>query len=299
MILVEKIHKAAMKIFRNSITALALAAIVAMTMLGSGCEYTRKVIAKDKLNQGAILYNQGRTKQAQEFFQAAKETDPTNSIAWLYYGATLVKEYKEPNIEDQKKKEIADQAIGVYKTALDLSGNNCISIDNAVSYLATIYDDLNNDEEWRKWMEKRAESECSKNDVKAQSYYSIAQRYWKCSYDETTRYADQALLASQPFHYRNMDYAAALPDKQKAEQCVVKGLEYMEKAMTIDPEYVDAMYYKGLLYRERQKLTKEEAKRKELDQMAVKIANDASAMQKRKEAAAAQLKEQEQAAPKG
>jgi tetratricopeptide (TPR) repeat protein len=298
MIICGKIHKAAMKIFRNSITVLTFAAIVAMAMLGSGCEYVRKVIAKDKLNQGAILYNQGRTKQAQEFFREAKETDPTNSVAWLYYGATLVKEYKEPNIEDQKKKEIANQAIGVYEKALELSGNNCVAIDNAISYLATIYDDLNNDEEWRKWMEKRAESECSKNDVKAQSYYSIAQRYWQCSYDETTRYADKVILASQPFHYRNMDYAAAIPDKQKAEQCVVKGLEYMEKALSIDPEYVDAMYYKGLLYRERQKLTKEEAKRKELDQLAVKIANEASATQKRKEAAA-QQKEQEQAAPKG
>jgi tetratricopeptide (TPR) repeat protein len=288
-----------MKIFRNSITALTLAAIVAMAMLGSGCEYARKVIAKDKLNQGAILYNQGRTKQAQEFFREAKETDPNNSVAWLYYGATLVKEYKEPNIEEQKKKEIANQAIGVYEKALELSGNNCIAIDNAVSYLATIYDDLNNDEEWRKWMERRAESECSKNDVKAQSYYTIAQRYWQCSYDETTRYADKATLATQPFHYRNMDYPAALPDKQKAEQCVAKGLEYMEKALSIDPEYVDAMYYKGLLYRERQKLTKEEAKRKELDQLAVKIASEASATQKRKEAAAALQKEQEQAAPKG
>jgi tetratricopeptide (TPR) repeat protein len=288
-----------MKIFRSSITVLTFAALAAMAMLGSGCEYARKVIAKDKLNQGAILYNQGRTKQAQEFFREAKETDPSNSIAWLYYGATLVKEYKEPTLEDQKKKEIANQAIEVYVKALELSGNNCISIDNAISYLATIYDDLKNNEEWRKWMEKRAEHECSKNDVKAQSYYSIGQRYWQCSYDETTRYADKAILATQPFHYRNMDYPAALPDKQKAEQCVAKGLEYMEKAMAIDTEYVDAMFYKGLLYRERQKLTKEEAKRKELDQLAVKIANEASAMAKKKEAAAAQQREQEQAAPKG
>src|SRR5574341_459757 len=191
MIICGKIHEAAMKIFRNSITALTLAAIVVMAILGSGCEYARKVIAKDKLNQGAILYNQGRTKQAQEFFREAKEIDRGNSVAWLYYGATLVKEYKEPTLEDQKKKEIAGQAIEVYKTALDLSGNNCIAIDNAVSYLATIYDDLKNDEEWRNWMEKRAESQCSKNAVKAQSYYSIGQTYWQCSYDRTSRYADK------------------------------------------------------------------------------------------------------------
>lgn len=60
--------------------------------------------------------------------------------------------------------------------------------------------------------------------------------------------------------------------------------------MRIDPEYVEAMFYKGLLYREQQKLTKEEAKRKELGQMAEKIAKDASALQKQKEAAAVQKK---------
>ena len=49
---------------------------------------------------------------------------------------------------------------------------------------------------------------------------------------------------------------------------MAKGFEYFEKAIEIDPEYTRAMFYKGLLYRELQKLTKEEAKRKEYEQMA-------------------------------
>jgi tetratricopeptide (TPR) repeat protein len=288
-----------MKIFRNLTTALILAAIATLAMLGSGCEYVKKVIAKDKLNQGAILYNQGRTRQAQVLFKEATETDPSNPIAWLYYGATLVKDYKEPTIEDQKKKEIANQALDVYQKALNISNKNCVVIDNAVSYMATIYDDLDNDEEWRKTMQLRAESECATNEVKAQSYYSIGQRFWQCSYDQTTRYQDKMAMAKDPFHYRNMDYTAALPDKQKASACVDKGLEFMEKALTVDAEYVEAMFYRGLLYRERQKLTKDEARRKELDQMAVKIANEATALQKKKEEAAQQQKLQETVAPKG
>jgi hypothetical protein len=92
-----------------------------------------------------------------------------------------------------------------------------------------------------------------------------------------------------------MDYPAALPDKQRADACSNKGLEYIEKALQVDPDYVDAMFYKGLLYRERQKLTKDAAKRKELDQIALKISNEATALQKRKEAEA----QQKQAAPQG
>lgn len=292
-----------MRVFRNSTTALMLAVIVALAMLGSGCEYARKVIAKDKLNQGAIYYNQGNTKQAQEFFRDATETDPTNPITWLYLGATLVKDYKK-EIDENKKKEIANQALDVYKKALELSGNNCISIDNALSYIATIYDDMNNVDEWRKTMEARATNECTKKDAKAQSYYSIGVKYWQCSYDQTTRYQDKVAALKDPFHYRSFearaDFAAeALADKQKAEACVVKGLENIEKALEINPEYVDAKFYKGLLYRERQKMTKEDAKRRELDQIAVKIAKEATDLQKKMEEAAAQQKAQEQAAPKG
>ncbi len=271
-----------------------LAAIVCLAGLGSGCEYAKKVIAKDKLNQGAILYNQGRAKDAQVFFRDATELDSENPIAWLYYGATLVKDYKSQSGDERIK--TANEALDVYKKARELAEGNCKTQDNAVSYIATIYDDLDNADENRKWLLERADGPCSTKEIKATTYYSIAVKYWTVSYDQTTRYADKT--ATDPFHYRNMDYPAAQADKVRSEEAIVKGLEYIEKALEVDPEYVDAMFYKGLLYRERQKLTKEEAKRKELDQLAQKISDEASALQKKKEEAAAQ-QAQQQPAPQG
>ncbi|HEU0179189.1 MAG TPA: hypothetical protein VFV58_33400 [Blastocatellia bacterium] len=286
-----------MKVIRNSTTALMLAAIAALTMLGSGCEYIRKVIAKDKLNQGAIEYNKGNTRIAQEFFKDASDTDPSNAITWLYLGATMVRDYKK-EIDDGKKKELANQALDVYKKALSLANDNCTVIDNALSYMAVIYDDIKNRDEWRKTMEERATNKCTKKDARAQAFYGIGVDYWKCSYDQTTRYQDKALFGKDQFHFRKMDYSPeALADKQKAEACVVKGFEFFEKALEIDPEYTGAMYYKALLYRERQKLTKEESKRKEFEQMAVKISNEASALDKKREAAAAEQKAREATAP--
>lgn len=276
-----------MKIIRRlsfAPTSLGLGLILALAALNSGCERLNQIISKDKLNQGAIAYNQGRNKEAQAFFKGATERDPNSPIAWLYYGATLVKDYK-PLTEPQRT-EAANRAIDAYQKALNLANGNCKVEDNAISYLASIYDDLGKEDEWRNWLLKRASSSCAKKETKAVTYYSIAQKYWNCSYDQTTRYQDKAKLGSDPFHYRNMDYPAAQADRQKAEDCVTKGLEYMEKALAEDPEYVDALFYKGLLYRERQKLTKDEAKRKELDAMAKKISDDATALQKKKEAAA-------------
>ena len=67
--------------------------------------------------------------------------------------------------------------------------------------------------------------------------------------------------------------------------------------MQEDPQYVDAMYYKSLLYRQRQMLTKEEPKRKELDSIAKKISDEATALQAKKDAVKKQ--EEEQSKPKG
>src|SRR5215475_4724433 len=291
-ILNGRVPEAVMKVFRNSTTALMIAAVVALATLGSGCGYIKKVIAKDKLNQGAIEYNKGNYKNAQQFFKDASGTDPDNPMIWLYLGATRVKDYKK-ELDDAKKKEIAKDALTDYQNALSLAKENCSIIDNALSYIAVIHDDTGNREGWRKTMEERATNKCMKKDTQAQSFYGLGVDYWRCSYEQTTRYQDK--FAADQFHYRKMDYSPeALADRQKAQACVTKGFEYFEKALEIDPEYTQSMFYKGLLYRELQKLVKEESKRKEFEQQALKIAAEATALQKKKEA---ELKASNQAAP--
>jgi Tfp pilus assembly protein PilF len=286
-----------MKVFRNSTTALIIAAVAVLATLGSGCGYIKKVIAKDKLNQGMIEYNKGNYRHAQEFFKDASETDPNNPTTWLCLGATRVKDYRK-EIDDAKKRDIAKDALNDYQSALSRANGNCGVIDNALSYMAIIHDDTGNREEWRKTMEDRATNKCIKKEIQAQSFYGLGVDYWKCSYDQTTRYQDKVLYATDQFHYRKMDYSPeALADRQKAQACVTKGFEYFEKALEIDPEYTQAMFYKGLLYRELQKLVKEEAKRKEFEQMALKIAAEANALQKKKEASAAEQRANNQAAP--
>lgn len=280
-----------MRVFRRFSTALGIVAIMGLVLLSSSCEYASKIIAKDKLNQGAILYNQGRMKEAQQFFRDAISWDDKNAVGQLFLGATLVKDYK--NLSGDERTKVANEALETYKKALSLVGEQCRNRDNAISYIATIYDDLDKKDEWREWILKRGEGTCATKDIQATTYYTVAVNYWTCSYDQTTRYQEKG--AQDPFHYRNMDYPDALQDKKKAEDCAVKGLEYIEKALSVDPEYVEAMFYKGLLYRQQQMLTKEEAKRKELGDLAKKISDEAVALQQKKEAAA---KKEEEAKPK-
>lgn len=282
-----------MRVFRQFSKAIIIFALLSVAILSSGCDYTKKVIAKDKLNQGAISYNQGRSKEAQKYFRDSIKWDDKNAIAHLFYGATLVKDYK--NAEGDDRTKLANEALDTYKKALDLTTNNCRNRDNAISYIASIYEDLDNRDQWREWILKRAETDCADKDMKATTYYTVAVKYWECAKLQTDRYQDKA--AQDPFHYRNMDYAAAAQDKQHAEECVAKGMEFIEKALQEDVEYVDAMYYKSLLYRQKQMLTKEEPKRKELDTIAKKVSDDATALQSKKDAAKKQ--EEEKSKPNG
>ncbi|MGH9840248.1 MAG: hypothetical protein ACREEM_15810 [Blastocatellia bacterium] len=280
-----------MKVSRNLKFALGLIALLAPVLLTSGCAYLNKVIAKDSLNQGVIQYNQGKIKSAQEFFKSATDRDPSMPMAWLYYGATVVNDYKA--LQDPERIKVANQAVDIYKKALDLSGGNCKIADNAISYISVIYDDLSNMDEWRNWVLKRAEGDCTDKNTKAATYYSVGVRYWDCSYTQTQRYQDKS--NKDPNAYRKMDYDAAKADKARAEECTAKGLEYMEKALKEDSEYVNALYYKKLLYLEKLKLTQDAAKRKEYDAMANKLNDQAVALQKKMEAAAGQ----QQAPPQG
>lgn len=284
-----------MRVFRAHFSKLALATVLAGSVATSGCEFTKKVMAKDKLNQGAIVYNQGKTKEAREYFKAATELIPTNSIAWLYYGSTLYKEFQNANPGDERQKK-GQEVLSVFKKALELSPeNDCKTRDSALGYIANIYSDLDDAAGNREWLLKRADGVCATKEIKAQTYYSVGVKFWQCSYDQTTRYQDKALAAKEPFHYRNMDYPAALPDKEKAFKCVDDAMMYLEKSLAQDPEYVDAQFYKALVYREKQKLTKEEPKRKEYADMAEKISKEAVDLQKRKEA---QKKAEEEAKAK-
>src|SRR5262245_23050626 len=274
-----------MRILHRVIPALLLIAIVTMISFTSGCGYLRLVMAKDKLNQGVICFNQGKNRCAQDFFKRALDYDPESAIAHLYYGATLVREYQEVE-NPEKKKQMAGEALKIYEQALALSQENCRNKDNALLYIAAIYDDLGNREENRKWLLKRAEDSCSPPQVKSRMYHAVAVQYWNCSFAQTQRFKDPKLFAKDPFHYRNMDYPEALPLKKEAEACTAEGLKYIERAIEQDPDFSDSLFYKGLLYREMQYLTKDVPKRREYGQIAERLNNQASEMRKRQEAEA-------------
>src|ERR1051326_1012022 len=148
-----------MIVLRYTFIALSLAAVAALALSGSACTFAKKVIAKDKLNQGALAYNRGQTEKADQLFKDTTELIPDSPTPWLYYGAVLRKEYMAMSGDERKKK--ADEALAAYNKALEMAKNDCKMKDNAMGYIATIYDELGNEEKHREWLLKRVEgSDC-------------------------------------------------------------------------------------------------------------------------------------------
>lgn len=267
--------------------ALTLAAAV---ISSSGCAFVNKVLAKDKLNQGAVEFNKGKYSDAYGFIKSAVELDANNATAWLYYGATLIKVYSETE-DAGKKKDLQNQAVDAYKMALEKSSlitlekDKCTIRDNAIGYLAKIYEDKEDEVERRNWLLKRTEGECATVDVKAGTFYSIGVQYWKCAYDETQRYADKQKTGVDPFHYRQI-YTPE--DQKKFNECLANSLEYLEKALSIKADYADALSYKSLAIREKQKTTNVEADRKKFNDEAEALAKKSIELNKAQQAQAPQ-----------
>lgn len=248
-----------MKVTRSLALSLSLILLVGITLSTSSCGYIYQVIGKDKLNQGILKYNQGKTDEAMTFFESASKMMPEKPDVWLCLGAVWYKRSKSGDASEDDRKKFSQSALESYNKALELAGSNCKIRDNAIGYIATIHDELRNVEENRNWLLKRVEGECATNDIKAGTFYAIGVKYWQCAYDESTRYADKAKTTTDPFHVRNFYHQ---PDKVKFDDCLAKAFEYIEKALAVNPDYAEAHSYKSLLYREKQKSTSADADRK-------------------------------------
>jgi tetratricopeptide (TPR) repeat protein len=183
--------------------------------------------------------------------------------------------FADPHSDESDLKE----AINAFQIAIDLAVD-CKTKDRALDFLAITYSRLRAEVEETEAILKRAESECATTEIKMASYYSLGVKHWQCAYSLSTAYIDGNKHSYDPFHYRNFANPA---DKQKFDDCLTKGFEFIEKALALDSEYVNAIFYQGLLYREKQKATADETERRQWAEEAQKLTAKGTDLQRRKE----------------
>lgn len=243
--------------------------LVLLTLLLSGCTFLDKLKARDHLNKGVNAYEVKKYDQAVEHFQKSVELDPELTTAMLYL-ATAYRAQFLPGAQSAENLEMARLAITTFERVIKQDPTNA----NAMANIAGIYQGLNDYDQAKDWYRKRVEVE----QTNAEPLYGIAVIDWQLAYDKTGMTGD------------NVQY---LGEQEKAEvhALVDEGIDALKKALELKPDYVEAMMYLNLLYREKAKLVlKDEEEKKRWQREADRLALQALETKRQQELEAERLR---------
>jgi tetratricopeptide (TPR) repeat protein len=224
-----------MKPTRNFLAVLAAALVI---LSSTACN---KLKARDNLNKGVQAYKNSKFEDAIDHFQQAVALDPSLINGRLYLATAYAQQYI-PGADTPENNHYAEQAIDQYKQVLQVEPKNINSIKGiAYLYLQMKKFDLAKD------YYKKA-SEADPNDP--EPYYSVAVIDWTQTY--LPRQEERAKLGMRPddsLPAKDKKVCALVKEKNTAD--VQEGIDNLNKALQLRPDYDDAMAYMNLMYRER------------------------------------------------
>jgi tetratricopeptide (TPR) repeat protein len=198
--------------------------LVAIFALGSaGCA---KLQARDNLNKGVRAFRDAKYEQAISFFQEAIKLDPALTNAELYLATAYLQQFI-PGAQSEENQRNADMALQTFDRVLQREPNNV----SAVAGVASVYQNTNQFQKAREFYLRNA-SLAPEDPV---PHYSVGSVNWIIVFD-----------MNNP------------PPPEEQSQLIEEGLQHLDRALQINPDYEDAMTYKNLLYREKARLTENE-----------------------------------------
>lgn len=235
---------------RSMVVKLFGLAVVAVTVFAaSGCS---KLKARDLLNKGVGAFKNGQYDASIEDFKQAKDLDPTLLNARLYLATAYATEYI-PGAPSDDNVRLGQQAVSEFQDVLSVDDKNLSALDGIGSILYNMAGtpfDPDKYAESKKYHMKHIE--LSPNDP--EPYYWVGVIDWTLSYRGNAE-------ARQAFNLQNtkkqVKEADALPDKvrdqftQQYGMLVDEGLNMLQKATELRPDYADAIAYQSLLLRQK------------------------------------------------
>jgi tetratricopeptide (TPR) repeat protein len=201
----------------------------------------------EELRLGIRAYQNNQYDDAMQHFRRATELDPSQVLGHMYLATALVSQYI-PGVEDPDNLRLAEQAIEEYQHVVD-SGAETTAKLNSSKGIAYLYLNM------KKWDEAKAyyqkASGLDPNDP--EPYYSIGVIDWTRCYQP--RMEGRAKLDMRPDEHLNPTNAAQkkLCDELRAKNTATigEGIDSLNKAIELRPNYDDAMAYMNLMYREK------------------------------------------------
>jgi tetratricopeptide (TPR) repeat protein len=234
-----------------------------------GMESDAKVQAQVQLNRGVEAFKSNRYDEAADYFQHAKELDPTLINARLYLATTYASQYI-PGAPNEENLRNGEKSVEEFRGALVLDPGNLSAIDGIGTMLFQMAGTKYKPEmflESRKYYFRHIELKPDD----AEPYYWIGLIDWTLSYR-----ADRELRGKFNEHTgnRKVKDTDALPVSLRTGYArdygamIEEGILNLKKAIALRADYDDAMAYLNLMYRRKADMVMSAAERTQLLKMA-------------------------------
>ena len=222
-----------------SVKLLAFISLGLLLLSTSGCA---KLRARDQLNKGVASYKNAKYEEAIDHFQQAVSLDPALGVARLYLATAYAQQYI-PGVDAPDNVQMAEQAIEQYKQVLASNPPKEQQI-NSNKGIAYLYLQMKKFDDAKTYY--RNAMQLDPNDP--EPYYSVGVIDWTQTYQP--RMEERAKLGLKPEEpLKDKKVCAEL--KEKNTPNIQDGIDSLNKALQLRPDYDDAMAYMNLMYREK------------------------------------------------
>jgi tetratricopeptide (TPR) repeat protein len=252
---------------RNARRTASLAALLILTVGVSGCN---KLKARDLLNKGVNAFKAGQSDAAIEDFKHATELDPSLMMARVYLATAYASLYI-PGAPSAENKARGDQAIKEFKDILEIDANNLTAIDGIGSLLFQMAGTPPVDEKGFEESKTYHQRHIQIKPDDPEPYYWIGVIDWTLAWRANAAMRldyNKNNLKKQVHDDQPMPTAVRTDYATKDGPLVDEGIADLQKAITLKPDYDDAMAYLSLLYRRKADMVESADERTSLQKQA-------------------------------
>src|SRR6202521_4163278 len=240
----------------------AVDALSVLALAASGCS---KLKARDLLNKGVAAFKNGQSDAAIEDFKQAKEADPDLLNARLYLATAYASLYI-PGAPSAGNLARGQQAVAEFKEVLDKDPNNLSAIDGIGSILFQMGGqpfDPKKFEESKTYHQRHIQLKPDD----PEPYYWIGVIDWTLAFRAN---GEMRMDYNKKNIKKQVKDTDPLPPAIRSEYAskygplVDEGVADLQKAISLRPDYDDAMAYLNLLYRRKADMVESKEEREAL-----------------------------------
>lgn len=221
------------------VVAIAVLLLMALTALGCG-----KLRARDELNKGVQSFKNAKYEQAIEHFKNAVSYDPSLITARLYLGTAYMQQYI-PGAETPENSRFADQAINEFKGVLAVNPSLQQKL-HALKSIASLYYNMKDFPKAKDYYKQAVQADPKD----PETFYMLGVINWADTYKAAAEVKSKVgLKVDDPFTKAKDEQAACQRLRQDQLPKITEGIDALDNALKVRPEYEDAMAYMNLLYR--------------------------------------------------